>query len=217
MGTHPIFESDFDCLTEMEGRPCHTIYINNINDKVKKVELLRQVYALTSTYGQVIDIMISKAPKLRGQAFVTYKEIADASSAIKRLQGFPFYDKPLKVAFARRESTMITQAKKYQAPKDERAQAKEMNAKLAKKKGAVPTANGEEASATIYVENLPNEANESMLNLLFQQFPGFKKSRPLPSGGKAFIDFAEARQAASAKTALNGFKVTPEKAIQLSF
>ena len=23
-----------------------------------------------------------------------------------------------------------------------------------------------------------------MLNLLFQQFPGFKKSRPLPSGGK---------------------------------
>ena len=62
-----------------------------------------------------------------------------------------------------------------------------MNAKLAKKKGAVPTANGEEASATIYVENLPNEANESMLNLLFQQFPGFKKSRPLPSG--LFVTF----------------------------
>ena len=61
----------------------------------------------------------------------------------------------------------------------------ELNAKLAKKRGAVAMApNGEEASATIYVENLPNEANESMLNLLFQQFPGFKKSRPLPSGGK---------------------------------
>jgi len=202
----------------MEGRPCHTIYINNINDKVKKVELLRQIYTLASTYGKVIDIMISKAPKLRGQAFVTYKEIADATSAIKRLQGFPFYEKPLRVAFARRESTMITQAKKYQAPKDERAQAKELNAKLAKKRGAVAMApNGEEASATIYVENLPNEANESMLNLLFQQFPGFKKSRPLPSGGKAFIDFAEPGQASSAKTALNGFKVTPEKAIQLSF
>ena len=34
---------------------------------------------------------------------------------------------------------------------------------------------------------------------------------------KAFIDFAEPGQASSAKTALNGFKVTPEKAIQLSF
>ena len=43
------------------------------------------------------------------------------------------------------------------------------------------------------------------------------KSRPLPSGGKAFIDFAEPQQAASAKTALQGFKVTPEKAIQLTF
>lgn len=43
------------------------------------------------------------------------------------------------------------------------------------------------------------------------------QSRPLPSGGKAFIDFAEPQQAASAKTALQGFKVTPEKAIQLTF
>ena len=91
---------------------------------MKKVEVLRQIYTLASTYGKVIDIMVSKAPKLRGQAFVTFKEIADATSAIKRLQGFPFYDKPLRVAFARREGTMITQAKKYNAPKDERAQAK---------------------------------------------------------------------------------------------
>ena len=68
--------------------------------------------------------MVSKAPKLRGQAFVTFKEISDASAAVKRLQGFPFYDKPLRIAFARRESTVITAAKKYQAPKDERAQAK---------------------------------------------------------------------------------------------
>ena len=30
----------------------------------------------------------------------------------------------MKVAFSKRESTVITQAKRYQAPKDERAQAK---------------------------------------------------------------------------------------------
>ena len=94
----------------MEGRPCHTIYINNINDKIKKMELLRQIYSLCSTYGQVkfkivvrlplkliifkvLDIMISKAPKLRGQAFVTFKEISDASAAIKRLQVISFKDR----------------------------------------------------------------------------------------------------------------------------
>ena len=116
------------------------------------------------------------------------------------------------MAFARRESTVITAAKKYQAPKDERAQAKgkylgskflgrtfgvkpfdhkliffsEMNAKLAKKKGPVSAAPGEEVSPTIYVENLPSEANESMLNLLFQQFPGFKKRN---SGQTLFIKY----------------------------
>jgi RNA recognition motif-containing protein len=61
----------------------------------------------------------------------------------------------------------------------------ETNAKVAAKK---KTSDEEEPAATIYVENLPDEANESMLNLLFSQFPGFKKSRPIPAGGKGFFD-----------------------------
>ena len=58
----------------------------------------------------------------------------------------------------------------------------ETNAKVAAKKKT--GGEEEEPAATIYVENLPDEANESMLNLLFSQFPGFKKSRPIPAGGK---------------------------------
>ena len=30
--------------------------------------------------------MVSKAPNMRGQAFLTFKEIAEASNAMKRLQ-----------------------------------------------------------------------------------------------------------------------------------
>merc|ERR1711970_1425822 len=39
MGTHPIFESDFDCLTEMENdsRPLVQIF-NSIFENLKKVE-----------------------------------------------------------------------------------------------------------------------------------------------------------------------------------
>ena len=44
------------------------------------MELLRQIF------GKVIDIMISKAPKLRGRAIVMYKETGDTFSTIKRLQ-----------------------------------------------------------------------------------------------------------------------------------
>jgi RNA recognition motif-containing protein len=98
----------------------------------------------------------------------------------------------------------------------------EQNAKVANKKGrgTVSSAGyetGEEPNSTVFVENLPTEANESMLNLLFSQFPGFKKSRPIPAGGKAFIEFMEAAQASTAKDALQGFKVTPERPIKLSF
>ena len=85
-----------------DGTPCHTLYVKNLNDKIKKIELTRQLYALFSTYGMVIysyqtqkteiktlkvlDIMVSKAPKLRGQAFITYKDISDAANAMKRMQ-----------------------------------------------------------------------------------------------------------------------------------
>ena len=61
-----------------------------------------------------------------------------------------------------------------------------MNAKVAAKKraaggAAAPQEGSEEPNATIFVENLPNEANESMLNLLFSQFPGFKKRSVEPA------------------------------------
>ena len=44
-----------------------------------------------------------------------------------------------------------------------------------------------------------------------------KFSRPIPSGGKAFIEFMDATQATTAKDALQGFKVTPERPIKLTF
>ena len=42
----------------------------------------------------------------------------------------------MKVAFSKRESTVITQAKRYQAPKDERAQAKGKMSRDRKNTGA---------------------------------------------------------------------------------
>ena len=42
-------------LRMLEGRPCHTLYCNNLNDKIKKLELVRSLYSLFSTYGQVFE------------------------------------------------------------------------------------------------------------------------------------------------------------------
>lgn len=48
-----------------------------------------------SQYGQIIDLVVSKAPKNRGQAFVVYKEVISATNALRSMQGYPFFNKPM--------------------------------------------------------------------------------------------------------------------------
>lgn len=51
----------------MELEPNQTIYIKNINEKVKKDVLKKQLYMLFSQYGKVKQIVACKGIKLRGQ------------------------------------------------------------------------------------------------------------------------------------------------------
>ena len=109
---------------KMEYPPNNTIYINNLNEKVKKegrywhfqlqvclqkfssrfilAELKKSLYAIFSQFGEILDIIALKTLKMRGQAFVVFREISSATSAIRSMQGFPFYDKP-----------MVSRIKKY--------------------------------------------------------------------------------------------------------
>ena len=64
-------------------------------------DLKRALYAVFSQFGQVLDIVALKTMKMRGQAFIVFKEVPAAVAAIKSMQGFPFYDKPMRIAFAR--------------------------------------------------------------------------------------------------------------------
>lgn len=77
------------------AQPNTTLYVNNLNDKVNKEELRAQLYALFTTYGKVIDVVASKTPKMRGQAFLVFSELAGATSALRACEGMVFYDKPL--------------------------------------------------------------------------------------------------------------------------
>lgn len=79
----------------MDIRPNNTIYINNLNEKVKKDELKKSLYAIFSQFGQILDIVALKTLKMRGQAFVIFKEIQSSTNALRSMQGFPFYDKPM--------------------------------------------------------------------------------------------------------------------------
>lgn len=91
----------------MDIRPNHTIYINNLNEKIKKDELKKSLYAIFSQFGQIMDIVALKTLKMRGQAFVIFKEISSASNALRTMQGFPFYDKPMRIAYSKSDSDVV--------------------------------------------------------------------------------------------------------------
>ena len=105
---------------KMEYPPNNTLYINNLNEKVKvegktlnlvatsicceffilivifhHTELKKSLYAIFSQFGVILDILAKKSLKMRGQAFVVFKEIASATNALRAMQGFPFYDRPM--------------------------------------------------------------------------------------------------------------------------
>ena len=95
----------------MDVRPNHTVYINNLNEKIKKDDLKKSLYAIFSQFGQILDIVALKTLKMRGQAFVIFKEISSATNALRSMQGFPFYDKPMRINYAKGDSDMIAKMK----------------------------------------------------------------------------------------------------------
>jgi U2 small nuclear ribonucleoprotein B'' len=55
----------------------------------------RALYALFSTYGWVLDLESQNSFKMRGKAFVSFTDVTSAATAMRALQGFLFYDRPL--------------------------------------------------------------------------------------------------------------------------
>ena len=71
----------------------------------------KSLYAIFSQFGQILEIVAMKTLKMRGQAFVVFKEIASATNAMRSMQGFPFYDKPMRIAYSKLDSDIIAKMK----------------------------------------------------------------------------------------------------------
>lgn len=93
--------------------PSPSLFVQNLNDKVKKdgtsppppsssrphsqllPELRRSLYCLFSVYGKVLDVVHTRDPKVRGTAFVVFRDLASSTSALRGLDGEAFYGKQL--------------------------------------------------------------------------------------------------------------------------
>jgi U2 small nuclear ribonucleoprotein B'' len=72
-----------------------TIYIRNLNEKVKLDVLKKSLEALFSTYGTVLSVTAHRNVRMRGQAFVAFDSKEPAAKAVSEVVGFPLYGKPM--------------------------------------------------------------------------------------------------------------------------
>jgi RNA recognition motif-containing protein len=235
-------------MMQADTPPNQTIYINNLNEKVKKEELKKSLYAVFSQFGKIMDIVACKTLKLRGQAWVVFDDVTAATSALRQMQGFPFYDKPMRIQYAKTTSDAISKANGTYVPKEKRKKQEEkaerkrreqqVEAPTAPPPAAYPPPYGVPPHASqqyqpprpvvpeapappnniLFVQNLPHEATSLAIQVLFQQFPGFKEVRMIEAKpGIAFVEFGDELQATVALQGLHNFKITPNQAMQVSY
>lgn len=58
-------------------------------------ELKKSLLAVFSQFGKILEVLAFKTLKHKGQAWVVFEGVSSATNALKQMQGFPFYDKPM--------------------------------------------------------------------------------------------------------------------------
>lgn len=84
--------------------PSRTLYVRNLPEKISKQRLRRLLHAAFSAHGRVVWIVAEKTLKLRGQAFITFKQQAGATAALRAMQGADLLGRTMAVAYARQVS-----------------------------------------------------------------------------------------------------------------
>lgn len=121
--------------------PISTVYVQNLEERVKLETLLEALKILFSEYGAVVDIVAKKRLRARGQAFIVFDRPEDAENAMSNMQGFQLFGKPMKTAMARTSSDKSVQMK---GTNDDFAMHKKHRQEEKVKRQALEDADGQE-------------------------------------------------------------------------
>lgn len=224
---------------------CETLYIQNLNEKIKPDVMKASLRGLFKTYGEVLDVVAHKNLRMRGQAFVSFENPDVAKKAMKEVQRFPLYSKPMQISFARSRSDAVVQKKdpnnfddhktKRQEHKKATRYTNPLKAKFRAKRlaaeidggAALPTAKRPAVqmpdeylppNKILFLQNLPESVTKDQLNALFSQYPNLYEVRLIPTKKDiAFVEFLDEGSAGVAKDALHNYKLDGENKIKITF
>ena len=81
-----------------------TLYINNLNEKIKKDEMQHSLFHLFSLYGDILEITVKRNLKMKGQAFVVFSNPDSAAKAMHDLHNYLFFDKKMNIQYSKNAS-----------------------------------------------------------------------------------------------------------------
>ncbi|KAJ3574354.1 hypothetical protein NP233_g1820 [Leucocoprinus birnbaumii] len=192
----------------VEESPCETLYIQNLNEKVKPQVMKATLRGLFKSYGEILDVVAHNNLRMRGQAFVSFTSVDHARKAMKDVQRFPLYSKPMQISFAKTRSDAVVKkldADAYDEHKKRRDDHKKdtrytnpIKSKFRLKRlaaevdggAALPQAKRPAVqmpdeylppNKILFLQNLPESVTKDQLTSLFSQYPNLHEVRMIPT------------------------------------
>ncbi|KAJ7361372.1 hypothetical protein DFH08DRAFT_1032498 [Mycena albidolilacea] len=222
-----------------------TLYIQNLNEKIKIDVLKASLRGLFKSYGEVLDVVAHSNLRMRGQAFVSFASADTAKKAMKEVRGFPLYSKPMQISFAKTRSDAVVKkldeesfeahkarrdehkkTTRYTNPLKQKFRAKRLATEM---DGAAPAPAAKRPNVQmpdeylppnkiLFLQNLPESVTKDQLVSLFSQYPNLYEVRLIPTKKDiAFVEFLDETSSGVAKDALHNYKLDGENKIKITF
>ncbi|TRM70494.1 hypothetical protein BD626DRAFT_477640 [Schizophyllum amplum] len=224
---------------------CETLYIQNLNEKIKVDVMKQTLRALFKTYGEVLDVVAHRNLRMRGQAFVSFADVDAARRAAREVRGFPLYTKPMQISFARTRSDAVVKRvddssfdehkKRREEHKRKTRYSNPLKQKLKAKRMALASDGVSHLPATrrpnvlmpdeylppnkiLFLQNLPETVTKDQLSALFSQYPNLHEVRMVPTKKDiAFVEYYDEAAATNAKDGLHNYKMDGENKIKITY
>ncbi|OEH74692.1 small nuclear ribonucleoprotein [Cyclospora cayetanensis] len=191
--------------------PNCTIYVSNINDRIKLKELKENLKSMFKQFGEIRQIVAMGSFWRRGQAWIVFKDETAATTALNGMQGFIYHGQPLHINYALAKSDLVAKEdgtfterpsgpRKPRRVREKEAQQRALFLQLQQQYLALKGT----SNKVLFVENLPDWCTNFALQQLFSQAEGLVDIRAILFKKVAFVEYATEELATKALNKLQG-------------